>query len=164
MDFVPSLTIKNERPPTTVPKGSPGSVGSLRTGSFDLTATSITLKFSENKRVRPIVQDQLDGKVNYFIGNDHSAWRTSIPTYEKVVYRDVYDGIDLVYNGDQRRLKYTFYLQPNSDPSHIKMIYDGIEGLSIDQETGELILQTPLGEIRDAAPTAYQTADLPNRR
>jgi len=43
--------------------------------------------------------DQLAGKSNYFIGNDSKKWRTNIPSYSKVRYRDVYPGIDLVYYG-----------------------------------------------------------------
>ena len=45
--------------------------------------------------------DKLPGIVNYFIGDDPSRWRTNIPTYQKVEYKDVYPGIDLVYYGNQ---------------------------------------------------------------
>ena len=44
-------------------------------------------------------QDELPGKVNYFIGNDPEKWRRNIPTYRKVHYTDVYPGIDIVYYG-----------------------------------------------------------------
>ena len=88
-------------------------------------------------------------------------WQTDIPTFQEVVYPQVYPGINLVYSGNQRRLKYTFYLQPRSDPNQIQMIYDGVESLSVDDVTGELIIQTPWGEMRDAAPVAYQVENLP---
>jgi hypothetical protein len=117
---------------------------------------TLTLKFSENRRVKPEARGELEGKVNYFIGNDPALWRTNIPTFAEVVYRDVYPGIDLVYSGEQRRLKYTFHLEPGADPNQIKMIYDGIEGLWIDDDTGELVIQTEWGEMRDAKPLAYQ--------
>ena len=123
---------------------------------FSFAEGSISLKFSENRRVKPEARGELEGKVNYFIGNDPALWRTNIPTFSEVVYRNVYPGIDLVYSGDQRRLKYTFYLQPNSHPNQILMIYDGIEGVWVDEETGELVIQTEWGEMRDAAPVAYQ--------
>ena len=61
-----------------------------------------------------------------------------------------------MYSGNQRRLKYTFYLNPGSDPNQIQMIYDGIEGLWVDELTDELVIQTEWGEMRDAAPVAYQ--------
>ena len=128
--------------------------------TFGFSEGSISLKFSgegeTSTRVKPEAQGELKGKVNYFIGNDPALWQTDIPTFKEVVYREVYPGIDLVYSGDQRRLKYTFYLQPHSDSNQIQMIYDGIEGVWIDDATGELVIQTEWGEMRDAAPVAYQ--------
>jgi len=127
--------------------------------------TIITLKFSENSRVKPEAIGELAGKVNYFIGIDPTSWQTDIPTFKEVVYREVYPGIDLVYSGDlsacnaqagQRRLKYTFYLQPHSNPDQILMIYDGIDSVWIDETTGELVIQTEWGKMRDAAPVACQ--------
>src|SRR5207247_11400705 len=52
--------------------------------------------------------DELPGKANYFIGNDPAKWRTNVPTYAKVHYREVYPGIDLVYYGNQHQLEYDF--------------------------------------------------------
>ena len=124
--------------------------------TFGFAQGHISLKFSSDRPIKPEARGELEGKVNYFIGNDPTIWRQDIPTFKEIVYRAVYSGIDLVYNGDQRRLKYTFYLQPNSDPEKIQMIYDGIEGLWIDGTTGELVIQTEWGEMRDAAPVAYQ--------
>ena len=49
-------------------------------------------------------EDELPGKVNYFIGNDPRKWRTNIGTYAKVRYREVHPGIDLVHYGNQRQL------------------------------------------------------------
>jgi hypothetical protein len=138
---------------------------------FGFAEGSISLKFSEcenrsaktlfspkskAKRVKPEARGELEGKVNYFIGNDPAWWRTNIPTFQEVVYPEVYPGIDLVYSGNQRRLKYTFYIQPGSNPNQIQMIYDGIEGVWIDEATGELVIQTEWGEMRDAKPVAYQ--------
>lgn len=39
--------------------------------------------------------EKLPGKVNYLLGDDSSQWRTDIPIYGKVAYRDVYAGVDL---------------------------------------------------------------------
>ena len=41
--------------------------------------------------------EELPGKSNYFIGNDPAKWRTNVPHYAKVQYKDVYPGVDLVY-------------------------------------------------------------------
>src|SRR5882762_8574623 len=63
---------------------------------------------------KPIMSglDELPGKANYFIGNDPAKWRTNVPTYAKVHYRELYPGIDLVYYGNQRQLEYDFVVRP----------------------------------------------------
>src|ERR1700693_4729041 len=34
---------------------------------------------------------------NYFLGNDASRWRSSVPNYGRVRYAGLYQGIDLIY-------------------------------------------------------------------
>src|SRR5262249_39076737 len=60
--------------------------------------------------------DELPGKANYFFGNDPAAWRTNVPTYGRVRYRDVYPGVDLVYYGNGGQLEYDFVVAPGADP------------------------------------------------
>ncbi len=72
--------------------------------------------------------DELPGKANYFLGNDPAKWRTNVPTYAKVKYRDVYPGVDLVYYGNQRQLEYDFVVAPGADPSAIRLAFVSTEG------------------------------------
>ena len=65
--------------------------------------------------------DELPGQTNYFIGNDPALWRTHIPTYGSVEYRNIYPGIDLVYYGHAGRLEYDFRVRPGADPSVIRL-------------------------------------------
>ena len=69
-------------------------------------------------------QQELPGKVNYFIGNDPKQWRTNVATYGKVKYEEVYDGIDLVYYGNQQQLEYDFVVAPGADPKDIALEFD----------------------------------------
>jgi len=68
-----------------------------------------------NPRTSVAGRDELPGNVNYFIGNDPTKWRTNVPTYAKVDFKDVYPGIDLTYYGHQRRLEYDFVVAPGAD-------------------------------------------------
>jgi hypothetical protein len=38
--------------------------------------------------------DELQGKVNYLLGDDPTRWRTDVPTFAKVEAKGVYPGID----------------------------------------------------------------------
>jgi hypothetical protein len=100
-------------------------------------------------------QDELPGKSNYFIGNDASKWRTNISTYRKVRYRNVYEGVDLVYHGDKNQLEYDFVVAPNADPTKIRLSFKGALKLELDAE-GNLSIRTRGGSISQRRPTIYQ--------
>jgi urease beta subunit len=99
--------------------------------------------------------DDLPGKVNYFIGNDPAKWRTDIPTYGKVRYKGVYDGVDLVYYGKQRQLEYDFVVTPGARPDAIGLRFDGVKRLKIDGK-GNLVIAVKDGEIAFQKPVVYQ--------
>jgi len=71
--------------------------------------------------------DALPNTSNYLIGNDQSKWRTDVPEYTKIRYQEVYPGIDVVYQGDQRQLRYDFVVKPGADASAIQMAFQGAQ-------------------------------------
>jgi hypothetical protein len=82
--------------------------------------------------------DPLPGKVNYLIGSDANQWQTDLPTYAGIVYEEVYDGIDLRYDGDMGNLKGTYLVAPGADPSVIRWRYEGVADVRLDAATGTL--------------------------
>lgn len=100
-------------------------------------------------------RDKQPGKVNYFIGSDSTKWRKNIETFSKVHYESVYPGIDVVYYGNQKELEYDILVAPHANPRSITMQFSGAE-LCTDGETGDLILRTPNGDVRQRKPVAYQ--------
>ena len=98
------------------------------------------------------------GKSNYFVGDDPRKWRTGVTNYARVKYTGVYPGVDLVYYGNQRQVEYDFVVAPGADPSDIKLGFDGIEALSVD-DAGDLVLKSGGAEIRQHRPVIYQEAD-----
>ncbi len=106
--------------------------------------------------------DALPGTSNYFIGNDPAKWRTSVPTYAKVKYAQIYSGIDLVYYGNQRQLEYDFIVSPGSDPHRIAFDVTGAKRIHQDAH-GDLVFQmndkAEAEEIRWHKPVVYQEKD-----
>ena len=100
--------------------------------------------------------EQLPGKVNYLTGNDQTKWRTNIATYAKVKYERVYDGVDLVYYGNQRQLEYDFVVAPGTDPGAIRLELEGAKRIEVDTR-GDLVLHLPDGQVRFNKPYVYQT-------
>src|SRR2546426_8760694 len=111
-----------------------------------------------NPKTRVKGQKELPGKANYFIGNDPAKWRTNVPTYAKVQYRDLYPGIDLIYYGNLRQLEYDFVVRPGADPKQIVVSVEGADNLEVDAQ-GDLVLDTAAGAIRQRKPVIYQNID-----
>jgi photosystem II stability/assembly factor-like uncharacterized protein len=106
-------------------------------------------------RTRVVGMDQLPGKNNYFIGSDRKKWRTNVPTYAGVRYKNAYPGVDVVFYGNQSQLEYDLIVAPGADFKSIGIAFDGARGLRVD-DSGDLVIQTSVGEIRHRKPTAYQ--------
>jgi hypothetical protein len=103
-------------------------------------------------------ENQQPGRVNYFIGSDPASWRTNVPTYASVRYKDVYPGIDLVYYGNHQQLEYDFVISPGADPGRIEFEIQGANQIQLDGE-GNLVLQTSSGDIRFQNPAVYQESN-----
>jgi hypothetical protein len=96
--------------------------------------------------------DRGAGTVNYLTGSEH---QTGLPTFEEVLYKDLWPGIDMAFRGQAGKLKYEFHIAPGADPSRIRLAYAGADGLSLGA-AGNLLIGTPLGTLRDSRPISYQ--------
>lgn len=99
--------------------------------------------------------ETLPGRSNYFIGNDPSRWRRNIPQFGRVLYREVYPGIDLAFYGKQNQLEYDFEVSPGGDPRQIELNFKGATNVSV-ANNGDLVLALDGRELRFAAPHIYQ--------
>ena len=121
-----------------------------------VTRTVVRMKLvGSNPQPRTGGLEELPGKVNYFIGNDPTKWRTNAPTYARVEYRDVYPGVNLVYYGNQRQVEYDFVVAPGADPKVIRLAFEGVDRSILDGQ-GNLILHTAHGKLVQRAPVVYQ--------
>lgn len=91
---------------------------------------------------------------NYFIGNDPSRWASRVGAYSKVVYKDIYPGIDAEVMGQGDNLKYQFRIRPGADPSAIVLQYEGANDMNV--KDGNLLYKTTVGEFTELAPISYQ--------
>ena len=96
-------------------------------------------------------------KFNYFSGNDESKWISNVPAYQKIIYRNLYDGIDLLYYLKDSTLKYDFVVHPGGDPGDIEL-RTSVDG-SI-SEDGDLITSNRYGKVIDSKPISYQDKDI----
>jgi uncharacterized protein (TIGR03437 family) len=119
----------------------------------------LRLKFTGAMPAGQIVGvDPLPGKSNYFIGNDPKRWRTNVPNYARVEYREVYPGIGLAYYGTQQALEYDFIVTPGADPQMIAINFEGAERIMLNAH-GDLELHLNGNVIYQRSPVIYQQVD-----
>ena len=117
---------------------------------------SLALRFlGADPRAEAAGSGRAPGTVNYLRGDDPSRWRTDVPTYYGVVYRELWPGIDVRLSGREGALKYEFRVRPGARPEDIRLAYRGAQGLRRDGD-GALQIETALGDLRDAPPISYQ--------
>ncbi len=113
---------------------------------------------ARTKNPSPSGLDQLPGKSNYFIGKQSANWITGIPQYGRVAFNSVYDGIDLVYYGNDGQLECDFVLSPGADPRTLSFRVKGAKKIDLDL-SGNLSLQLGDGTIELQKPTIYQEVE-----
>jgi hypothetical protein len=101
----------------------------------------------------PVVEtrDELPGRYHFFIDNDPAGWHRNVRSYARVIYRDVYPGIDVEYYEKDGHLEYDLVLRPGADPTVIQLRCAGADGLSLTGD-GSLRIATGLGDILHTAP------------
>lgn len=112
------------------------------------------LEFLGSNQVVPVGEQPSESYTNYFIGNDSSKWKVDVPDYSCIKYRNLYQGIDLIYMFHEGHLKYDFIVNPHADPSVICFRYSNADCVRI--EGTDIVVIRSIYEIRDTGLVAYQ--------
>lgn len=73
--------------------------------------------------------------------------------YKNLILNEIWPGIDLKLEISGGRLKYTFFLQKGINAKRIKLYYEGLEELKLNNKTLEL--KTSIGKIIENEPIAW---------
>src|SRR3974390_3363416 len=85
---------------------------------FRLASATVRVEFAGAITAAMTGEDALAAHAN-FLREGQS--RTGVPLYATLLYRGVYDGIDMVYGGDGRKLKSEFRVAPGADAGLIRV-------------------------------------------
>jgi len=127
--------------------------------SEEHTKTSVALKLKflgSNPEAILSGTQKLESISNYFIGNDSSQWRTHIPNYAKVTYRNLYEGIDAAFYGNPQQLEYDLLVGPGADPQNIRLQIEGAKELVLDSSGNLEILTDAMQKVVMQKPLVYQ--------
>jgi hypothetical protein len=145
----PSATDDAAAGPMSIAEGAGRTTGTRR--------WTIRLDFvGARARVKPVGLDPASTVVSYFTG-PKDQWKTGLKTYSRVMYRNLWPGIDLIYTVAAHRLKYEFVIKPGADPRRIRLAYRGAQ-VRLTEE-GRLETKTPVASLLDEKPYSYQRVE-----
>ncbi len=114
----------------------------------------LDLNFKDaNKDVVIEEQDETGSVSNYYL-NSCPDGILNVSHFGRLVYRNLYDGIDLAFYFAEGKLKYDFIVLPGADISKIKLEYVGAESLE-KSSAGELVVKTPVATITEGSPYTF---------
>src|SRR4051794_16174505 len=125
-----------------------GAVLKLRDGAVAMTFAGA------HRAPRVRAARRLPSVSNYVRGTDPRRWITNVPNFERVVYEDLYDGVDVAFHASRAgEFEFDYLLAPGVDPQAIRLVYRGAGKMRLDAK-GDLVLRG--GEVRHPPPVVYQ--------
>jgi fibronectin type 3 domain-containing protein len=118
--------------------------------------TAFIMRIEGNNGVEPKGMNPYGHTTHFYIGNDSDAWIRGVLSYQEVLYEGIYDNVDLRFYFKDGMFKYDLVLWPGADSSSILLQYEGVQSISIDSLTGDLLIASNLGIIRDMKPIVFQ--------
>lgn len=103
----------------------------------------------------PVLKKSSEGTTRRHYYTGHSGRQNAAASYDKVVYKEVYPGIDWEISFTGQKLKYNFIVHPEGNVADIRLQFEGATGLSLTGEGG-FTATTPSGTINEARPYSYE--------
>ncbi|MCC6691201.1 MAG: SBBP repeat-containing protein [Bacteroidia bacterium] len=108
-----------------------------------------------NPNPQTLNEEEVEGYTNYYYAHCPSGI-TNVKSYNRVVQRNIYNGIDVIYHGGkQSGLKYDIVVNPGADPNQIKLQWKGAENIQLNED-GRLEIKTSVNEFYETLPKVYQ--------
>jgi len=146
-----ALSKRLPRHSMTLPSDAAGS----ERGSYDTLSATVRMRF-QHATAQPVATPSgpLAARLSYL--SPVGSARVQPTLFQKVSYADVWPGVSVVFYGSQSYMEYDFVVQPGRSPSAIKLAFDGAQAVQVDSSSGDLVLTTGIGELRQSAPVVYQ--------
>jgi hypothetical protein len=91
---------------------------------------------------------------NYYQSQSDNGF--TVHSFNKIIYKNVYPGIDWVLYVKDNNVEYDFVVRPGGDAANIKLAYEGASKLSVNED-GSISAETPMGIVKEKKPFAYET-------
>lgn len=123
----------------------------------DRNADPLRLTWAEGNRNPEIVTEGTSKSLtSYFRGNDPSRWHSGVATVDRIRYREIYPGIDLLVHGQRGYLEYDLVLSAGADPEQIRLAFRGPEALELKDERTQILMELSTGTVTQHIPKIFQ--------
>jgi fibronectin type 3 domain-containing protein len=136
---------------TTLHEGA----GGIPAGPGDRSAVVFSMTFEGCSPCEPVGTRPLGFSTNVFSGADPARWVRDARSFSEVMYEGLYGGVDLRLYFVDGLLKYDLILDQGMDAERIVLRYEGVDSLEVDAPTGDLLILTALGMLRDSRPVIF---------
>jgi gliding motility-associated-like protein len=109
---------------------------------------------NSNSDVNFLKSEKTTSHSNYFIGNNKKNWKSNVDSWERIIAKNIYNGIDMESQGIQNGIKYQFNVAAKANYKNIQLSYEGVEKIWIQNK--QLHIKTSVNEMVDQAPIAWQ--------
>ncbi len=103
-----------------------------------------------NPNAKITAEGKSQAYTNYY--NRHAL---KVHRFQKLIYQDIYPGINWVIYTTAQGLKYDFQVQLGADPHQIRLRFKDHERLQLNAD-GSLTLSNRMGEVTEQAPISFQ--------
>lgn len=115
----------------------------------------ITVKYiNANSQVQVIGNKKKSEKI-YYLSNNNFINGTDTSPFQEILYKNIYNGIDLYFKFENGRLKSEYHIYPYANYREINLRYSGVDSLQI-LDDGRLIYLNAGIKITENVPISYQ--------
>ena len=127
-----------------------------------LNKQTILLEFIGGNAITPTAENPSEAEFNYFLGASPEEWDLGCSCFERIVYYNLYDKIDLVYELKNGQLKYEFFVYPGGNPENIKIHWQGPVSLESKEDGFRVKIKEPNSRVSkilftDTNPICFQS-------
>lgn len=128
-----SLWLTNDAVWLTATSHDTCAVGSTPQRHCQAPVANLKLSFiGANPEAVLQASDPLSGHVSYFLGSDPSAWRSALPLWATVRYRDLYPGIDLELSGTESGWTWRLETGLGASLDNVRLRIEGAGALAVE--------------------------------
>jgi len=108
-----------------------------------------------NQEVEILTHEKTDATFNSYSSVNGKEEMTGVNLSKSIIYKDLYENTDLIYETQDQKLKSTFVVRKGGNSEKIFLSYNNAEEININKK-GDLEVKTNFGKLTEQAPLAYQ--------